>query len=134
METGNFNCRQTGILIVADQYALNGNFRFLPFVQDWVLKTILDDYLEYAKKDLRKLSHIATQVMGLYAEAQVAKALGRVDWVRSHKETWRSAGPWDRRAIIAAGAVLPEDERTRWRKTILASEDPLDRAMAAYYL
>jgi hypothetical protein len=64
----------------------------------------------------------------------VAEALGRVDWVRSYKETWRSVGPWDRRAIIAAGAVLPPDERSHWKKTILGSDDPLDRAVGVQCL
>jgi hypothetical protein len=112
-------------------YALRGEYRFLPLVQDWILKTLAENYVEYAKRDLPKVSKVAAEVIGLRAEAMVARALGRVDWVRSYTETWRSVGPWDRRAIIAAGAVLPPDERSHWKKTILASDDPLDRAVGA---
>jgi len=115
-------------------YALRGQYHFLPLVQDWVLKTLAEDYLEYAKKDIVKLSKAAADAVKLRGEAIAAKALRRVDWVRSYKETWRSVGPWDRRAIIAAGAVLPPDERGHWKKTVLASDDPLDRAVAVQCL
>jgi hypothetical protein len=115
-------------------YALKGEFRFLPLVQDWVLRILINDYVSDAKKEFPKLSKVATEVLGLRCEAQIAFALRRIDWVRSYKETWRSVGPWDRRAIIAAGAVLPADERAHWRKTIVASGDPLDRAMGVHCL
>jgi hypothetical protein len=96
-------------------YALSGQYQFLPLVHNWVLKALVEDYAEYAKKDLSKVLKVASD--------------GRGDWVRSHEETWRSVGPWDRRAIIAAGAVLPPDERSHWKKIVLASDDPLDRAV-----
>ena len=115
-------------------YALTGQYQFLPLVHDWILKLLVENYVEFTKKDLPKLSKVAADVIGLRGEAMVAKALGRIDWVRSYKETWRSVGPWDRRAIIAAGAVLPPDERSHWKKTVLASDDPLDRAVGAQYL
>jgi hypothetical protein len=115
-------------------YALKGEFRFLPLVQDWVLRILINDYVSDAKKQFPKLSKVATEVLGLRGEAQIALALGRIDWVRSYKETWRSVGPWEGRAIIAAGAVLPADERAHWRKTVVASGDPLDRAMGVHCL
>lgn len=116
------------------EYALRGEYMFLPLVQDWVMTALADHYLDYAKRDIAKLSKAAGDVIGLRAEAIAARALHRVDWVRSYKETWRSVGAWDRRAIIAAGAVLPPDERAHWKKTILASDDPLDRAVAVQCL
>jgi hypothetical protein len=115
-------------------YALTGQYQFLPLVHDWILKVLVENYVEFTKKDLPKLSKVAADVIGLRGEAMVAKALGRIDWVRSYKETWRSVGPWDRRAIIAAGAVLPPDERSHWKKTVLASDDPLDRAVGTQHL
>lgn len=108
-------------------YAFRGQYHFLPLVQDWILKTLAEDYTDYAKRDISKLAKAAAGVVGLRGEAIAAKALRRIHWVRSYKETWRSVSPWDRRAIIAAGAVLSPDERSHWKKTILASDDPLDR-------
>ncbi len=116
------------------EYALHGQYQFLPLVQDWVLKALAEDYTEHAKKDIAKLAKAAASVVGLRGEAIAAKALRRIDWVRSYKETWRSVGPWERRAIIAAGTILPPDERSHWKKTILGSDDPLDRAVAVLCL
>jgi hypothetical protein len=53
---------------------------------------------------------------------------------RKNRRPSRSVSPWDRRAIIAAGAGLSPDERSHWKKTVLASDDPLDRAVAVLWL
>ena len=58
-------------------------YQFLPLVHDWILKALVENYVEFAKKDLPKLSKVAADVIGLRGEAMVAKAPGRVDWVRS---------------------------------------------------
>jgi hypothetical protein len=50
------------------EYALRGQYQFLPLVQDWVLKTLAEDYVEYAKKDIAKLSKAAADVIGLRGE------------------------------------------------------------------
>ena len=80
--------------------------------------------------ELAKLAPAAKTAMGLRGEALIARARGDIPWVRQYKERWRNCGPWDRRAIIWAGSVLKDDERHAWRKTVLATEDPLDRAVA----
>ena len=79
-------------------------------VQEWVLKIVTNDYPSEGKKHLRRMGK-GTKVLGLRGEARVAQALKQMDWVRSYKEIWKSVGPWERRAIIAAGAILPSDER-----------------------
>jgi hypothetical protein len=128
--------KQTSAQVVRalTDYALHGELRFLPLVQDWIVRIITEHYPTEAKRQLPQLARTAFSVIGLRGEAQVVRAQGRIEWVRAHKETWRNLGPWDRRAIIAAGSVLPVDERSHWKRTILASDDPLDQAVAAHFL
>jgi hypothetical protein len=57
----------------------------------------------------------------------------RLDWVRSVKESWPNYGPWDRRAIIYAGSILPSSEKKPWLGFIEENtHDPLERVVAQY--
>ncbi len=37
-------------------YLLEGQYQFLPLVHDWILKALVENYLEFSKKDLPKLA------------------------------------------------------------------------------
>ncbi len=67
---------------------------------------------------------------GLRWSAFNAVVRKHLHWVRQYKETWSAGGPWDRRAVVWAGQVLPKDERKHWAKLVRDSPDPLDRIIA----
>jgi len=48
----------------------------------------------------------------------------------ARKETWQNNKPWDRRAIIWAGSILPEDERKAWLGKVADIGDDLDATVA----
>ena len=58
--------------------------------------------------------------------ASVAKVTKNIDWVRERKEDWAALGPWDRRGLIYASSVLPDDERRPWLGVVEESSDFLD--------
>jgi hypothetical protein len=117
------------------EFGLDSSYNFLPFCQEWVLDVLTGPFLAYTSKDdLARLSDRAHNQLGLRGEAAVARATGDLPWVRRQKEVWRNAGPWDRRAIIRAGSILKPDERSAWKKDVMDTKDPLDRAVALHAL
>lgn len=116
-------------------FGLTSDFAFMPVVQEWVVDAaagFLSDAL--TPEELLSLSKPAKAAMGLRGEAMLALARKDVPWIRARKENWRSAGPWERRAIIAAGAILPGDERSAWKKSVITTTDLLDHAVAVWAL
>ncbi len=112
-------------------FGVESDYSFLPLVHEWTIEAMTTAFAGLlSDADLRKLARPASGASGLRGEALLAKARNDVAWVRGYKERWRAAGSWDRRAIIWAGSVLPADERSAWKKAIMASSDPIDRAVA----
>lgn len=51
-------------------------------------------------------------------QARAAKAAQNSAWVRSMKSTFGTRGPWERRAILMASALLPSSERNPWLRSL----------------
>jgi len=128
----------TSATSVADRllhFGVESDFAFLPYLQEWIVDALTGDFVDVAPaNELLKLAGPAKAAIGLRGEALLARARGDIPWVRQYKESWRSCGPWDRRAIIRAGSILKGDERHAWRKAVLATNDTLDRAVAIHAL
>ena len=61
----------------------------------------------------------------------LARAYEQVQWIRAQKEKWANHAPWDKRAVICAAKILPDDERKHWCRLVSkTAADPLDRAVA----
>jgi hypothetical protein len=71
--------------------------------------------------------------LGTRTSALAARAAKKVDWVRGQKEIWANYSPWDRRAVIYSGSVLPATERRIWLDMVAeTSDDILEQAVAKF--
>jgi hypothetical protein len=71
--------------------------------------------------------------LGTRPSALAARAAKKIDWVRAQKEVWANYSPWDRRAIIYSGSVLPITERRVWLNMVAeTSGDILEQAVAKF--
>ena len=71
--------------------------------------------------------------LGTRPSALAARAAKKIDWVRAQKEVWANYSPWDRRAVIYSGSVLPITERRVWLNMIAeTSGDILEQAVAKF--
>jgi hypothetical protein len=71
--------------------------------------------------------------LGTRASALSARASKKIDWVRGQKEVWANYSPWDKRAVIYSGSVLPRTERGIWLNMVAqTSDDILERAVARF--
>jgi hypothetical protein len=69
------------------------------------------------------------------SKARWAVTANDLAWVRAQKNEYFNLGPRDRRAVLYAAQILPEDERKRWLKTVIAkSSVPLEKWVATYIL
>lgn len=106
---------------------------WLPYLRDWALWLITKrDVLTPKRATAIAEESASGSGMPSRHRAMLARKLGQVEWVREHKETWMSSGPWDRRAVLWAGAVLPRDERRAWLEPVTRSDDLVDAAIAKY--
>jgi hypothetical protein len=103
----------------------------LPFVRMWVLEFFIRRPKSAEYLDTLRIATESRDSLGVRPTALLAKAYKQVQWVRSQKEKWANHAPWDRRAIVWAASVLPEDERRHWCGLVReTASDPLDRAVA----
>ena len=107
----------------------------LPFLRLWGMETF------YMRPDMLpddEAFHLAIAFapeLGTRPTALMARRGKRLDWVRGLRDSWRNYGPWDRRAIIYAGSILPSGEKRPWLGLIEeTTEDPLERTVAQYAL
>jgi hypothetical protein len=71
--------------------------------------------------------------LGTRASAFAARTANKADWVRAQKEIWANYSPWDRRAVIYSGSVLPATERRIWLDMVAeTSDDILEQAVAKF--
>jgi hypothetical protein len=104
----------------------------IPYLHLWFLELLrLRPDLASSDKALRA-AETAESLLGLRMTALLARVYRQRDWIRSHKETWRNHRDWDRRAILASAAVLPNDERNHWLGMIQGTASGLDRAVAQH--
>ncbi len=105
---------------------------FLPFVRLWALELMEKRGDMVNRQEALRFAKESEVQLGIRPYALLARKYKLIDWVRAQKETWMNHGPWERRAIIWAGSVLPKNERRHWLDLVQESEDPLDRAVAQF--
>lgn len=111
-------------------YITDSHFAFLPYLRLWITHTLTEKFSEEFEQPLAKIIRESNPQLGSRPFALLANKLRYIDWVRNQKETWQNNGPWDKRAVIWAGAALPNDERRNWLKRVQNAGDDLDRAIA----
>lgn len=103
----------------------------LPFVRLWTLEFFTRKPLAKSYAKAMKLAEDSRQNLGIRPAALIARANKQIQWARAQKERWNNHAPWDRRAVIWSGSILPEDERKHWCGLVKEnSTDSLDRAVA----
>jgi hypothetical protein len=115
------------------EFITGGDYGQIPFVRLWAFEIF------HKRPDILRteqgfqLANTFSGELGYRQVALMARAGRRLDWVRAQKESWTNHGPWDRRAIVLAGSILPAGERKPWLGLVEeTSDDPLDRAVAQY--
>ena len=100
------------------------------FVQLRVLHVLQEKPRAARYEDAVKLARSAECDLGIRPMALLARAFKKTHWVRGKKETVMALSPWDRRAVIYAGQILPAKEKKIWLNMIREKGDHLDRAVA----
>jgi hypothetical protein len=121
--------KETGDQLMA--FASNAAAGPFPFVRMWILDFFIRRPKSVSYMDAFRIAEESRDTLGVRPMALLAKAHNQVQWVRSQKEKWANHAPWDRRAVIWAASVLPDDERRHWCGLVKEiASDPLDRAVA----
>ncbi len=105
-----------------------------PYVRMWVLHLLQERpaMAEYAAA--MELADSARSELGIRPHALLARAFNNIQWVRQKKEEIMNLSPWDKRAVIYAADILPEDEKKHWLRLIRKKGEFLDKAIANYLL
>lgn len=103
---------------------------FIPFVRLWIVHVLTEKLALEFEQPAREICETTRNQLGIRPFALLARQLDYLDWVRAQKETWQNNGPWDRRAVIWAAAVLSPDERKHWLVRVKNAGDFLDNAVA----
>ena len=101
-----------------------------PYIRHWVLHLLSEvpQMLPYA--DALILAKDSEGSLGIRPAALLARAHGKIDWVRSQKENWQNHSPWDLRAVVWSAAALPPDERRVWLQSVRENSDILTQSVA----
>ncbi len=102
----------------------------LPFVRTWAFALIQRRPALMTGSRAMALADSSFRDLGIRPAALMARTYGYLDWARAEKEKWSGYGSWDRRAVIWASAVLPQDERGHWLEAVKGRGDYLDSAVA----
>jgi hypothetical protein len=103
----------------------------LPFVRLWGLELFIKIPFPDMYPTVSGIAEESRESLGVRPTALLARSYKQVQWTRAHKERWANHAPWDKRAIICAGRILPDDERRHWCGVVKRTAiDPLDRAVA----
>lgn len=111
------------------EFALESDYS-CSFVRMWVLHVLQERPAASSYVDAVLLAQSAEQDLGIRPLALLARAFGRTSWVREQKEKVMTLPPWDRRAVIYAGQILPTDERRHWLRIVKGKGDLLDNVIA----
>lgn len=101
----------------------------LDYCRVWGMKALCDVSGMATPAQLWNLAETSPQCQTRMM-ADVAILTNNVDWVRERKEDWAALGPWDRRGLIYASSILPDDERRPWLGVVEESGDFLEQAVA----
>jgi hypothetical protein len=115
------------------EFVGSGDFGQIPFIRLWALDFFYRRPDALPAEKAFALANDFSRDLGYRQVALMARVGHRLDWLRAQKESWTNHRPWDRRAIIFAGSILPPSERRAWLTSIEeGSEDVLDRAVAQF--
>ena len=102
----------------------SGRVGGLPFVLEWVLWLASEVpgvlTLAEAESVVARFPGLESRIRSLALIARNERAVG---WFRAHKETWKSLGPWDQRAVVWGASVLARTERRKWLEEVKESTD-----------
>jgi len=99
----------------------------LPFVQYWMQNYFAQYPIFYT---YRFIKDFISNNENKRVCALVAKKNNQVAWVRSHKDTMYSYGPWDKRAVIFACTVLSRGEKKVLMRIVEESADLIEKSLA----
>jgi hypothetical protein len=122
------NAASTGAILT--RFLAEGPYGALPFVRMWLLWLLEKRPSLMTFESALRLANDSADSLGTRPAALLARAYGQRSWIRGRKETWANNGPWDRRAIIWCGAILPDNERRHWLAMVEEQGDLLDAAVA----
>jgi hypothetical protein len=112
------------------KFVTTSDLAFIPYLRLWIASIFLEKLTAEFGNVIYPLFEDIDDRLGVRPMALLACELKLLDWVRERKETWNNHSPWDRRSIVWAASVLPQDERGFWLKRVQGSGDILDRAVA----
>jgi hypothetical protein len=105
----------------------------LPFVRLWGLELFIKIPFSNMYAAISTIAEESRDSLGIRPIALLARSYQQVQWIRSQKEKWANHAPWDKRAVICAAGVLPDDERWHWCGLVKrTAADTLDRAVAIW--
>jgi hypothetical protein len=130
LQTTTFRGRVNQLAGSLERFVESGDFGFLPFARIWVAELAVQSIAAHDRETAIRICEAVADDVGLRPTALLAREVRDVAWVRARKETWQNNKPWDRRAIIWAGSILPEDERQAWLRRVADIGDDLDAAVA----
>jgi hypothetical protein len=130
MRAGTANAIGNGLI----HFVANSDLAFIPYLRLWIIYVFLQKLVTEFSDSIYGLFEKAGDHLGVRPMALLARELGLLDWVRERKEIWNNHGPWDRRSIIWASSVLPQDERGFWLKRVQNAGDVLDSVVASTVL
>jgi len=123
------NAAETGARLI--EWLEKSPFGGLALVRAWIIEIGIQRPDILPKDFMIAVSQKWVGQLGVRASALIARQHKQVSWIKAHKETWKNHKPWDRRAIIWAGAALPQSERKNWLAFVRDNADNLlDRAVA----
>ena len=105
-----------------------------PYVRMWVLHLLQEKPAMTEYVTAMELADSARSELGIRPRALLARAFKDIPWVRQKKEEVMNLSPWDKRAVIYAADILPEDEKKHWLRLIKKKGDILDKTIATYVL
>ncbi len=101
-------------------------------LRKWFEWFVCENYKHLNSRSLRQL--LADSPF-LISQARGAVLANDLAWVRQKKNQYYQLGPEDRRAILYAVSILPDDERKHWLKGAIGSAfSPLEGWVAKYVL
>lgn len=109
----------------------DSDFGQFAFVRMWLFDILQSHpHIVEDSADIASLAEADRSLLGVRPRALWARAMRDTAWVRGMKEKWRGVGPWDQRAILWSGSILPKKERQAWLGPLKTHDDPLIRAVS----
>ena len=99
----------------------------LPFVNLWVSHLLQNQ--SFNEVDLPAGYEEIGTIRG---KALIALRRRDTTWVKTYRDGMDVLGPWDRRSVLFASAVLASDEMKVWVDSVGASGDIIDKSLAAF--